>query len=311
MGAEACNHRIFCLTGATAVGKTEAALRWAEANSAEIVNCDSLLFYRGMDIGTAKPSLRERARVTHHMIDLCEASEPRDVGRYVEEVEGVIAGLWAEGKRALVVGGSGFYLKAFFEPVVDGVVISPEVSELARELMACGLDTAVQRLRELNPEGLGTLDIRNPRRVAKALERCLQTGQGLRERERAFRKQTNLLVRAPKSLCVLDRDPAQLERRIGQRVSAMLEAGLVEEVRALAARGFQRNPSACNAIGYRETLACLRGEADWEGLGERIALNTRRLAKKQRTWFRGQLPGDARWIQLAGLQEAEPEALFP
>lgn len=302
--------RIYCLTGCTAVGKTELALRWAEQNGAEIVNCDSLLFYRGMDLGTAKPSAAEMARVPHHLIDFLEPSQQMDIGRYVEMAIATIRRIQARDKKVLVTGGSGFYLKAFFHPVVDAVSVSPETAALAAELMEGGLSSAVEALRERNPQGLDGLDVDNPRRVAKALERCIESGRTLQELKADFALQTNALVEAPKSLCILERDKEELNRRIAQRVDLMLEAGLVSEVESLLRKGIERNPSACNAIGYRETISYLRGEYDLGTLAEKIATNTRRLAKKQRTWFRGQLPDVGKRLDLTGGRQPEVEEVF-
>ncbi len=302
--------RIYCLSGCTAVGKTELALRWAERCDAEIVNCDSLLFYRGMDIGTAKPTASERARVPHHLIDFLDASERMDIGRYVERAIETIREIQGRGRTVLVTGGSGFYLKAFFYPVVDAVTVSPETVAAVEALMGRGLDVAVSELRGLNPEGFDGLDAENPRRVAKALERCLESGRTLLELKADFAAQTNALVEAPKSLCVLERNKEELNARIAQRVSIMLEQGLVSEVEGLLQRGIEKNPSACNAIGYRETIAYLRGEYDLAMMEEKIAANTRRLAKKQRTWFRGQLPNVGTRLDLSGGREPEWGELF-
>lgn len=302
--------RLYCLTGCTAVGKTELSLAWAEANDAEIVNCDSLLFYRGMDLGTAKPSSEERSRVPHHLIDICSVDQRMDVGRFVELAIDAIHEIQDRGKRVLITGGSGFYLKAFFEPVVDGVEVSSESESLALLWMERGLDQAVEELRRRNPDGLGTLDFQNPRRVQKALERCIQTGKTLSVLADEFAKQSNPLVEAPKSLCILERNTDELNERIRERVEVMLESGLIEEVAALMKLGIERNPSACNSIGYRETIAYLAGEYDRIQLSEKIATNTRRLAKKQRTWFRGQLPGPARRLMLSDVPRPTSEQLF-
>lgn len=301
---------IYCLSGCTAVGKTELALGWAEANGAEIVNCDSLLFYRGMDVGTAKPTAEELGRARHHLVDVLEPWEPMDVGRYVGLAEAAIREIQGRGRLALVTGGSGFYLKAFFEPVVDAVTVSDATRRRAAGLMEDGLAAAVAALRELNPEGLGGLDELNPRRVVKALERCLETGSSLGELRAAFAEQGNALTRAEKRLTILEREKDELNGRIEARVDAMLAGGLVEETRRLVAAGFERNPSAAGAIGYRETLAYLRGELDGAGLREAIVVNTRRLAKKQRTWFRGQLPDWARRLDLSGGRAVGAGELF-
>lgn len=302
--------RIYCLTGCTAVGKTELALLWAEQNAAEIVNCDSLLFYRGMDIGTAKPNAGELRRVPHHLIDVLEPSEQMDIGRYVDLAVESIQEIQARGKNVLVTGGSGFYLKAFFEPVVDAVKVSAESSAKTQDFLALGLDAAVSELRRRNPSGLVGLDVENPRRVTKALERCIESGKTMAELKEEFALQSNALVEAPKSLCILERDKEELNSRIALRVEQMLKSGLLEEVEKLLACGLERNSSACNAIGYRETIAYLRGEYDLPVLAEKISTNTRRLAKKQRTWFRGQLPDAGRRVDLSGGHLPELAELF-
>lgn len=282
---------LYALTGCTAVGKTEAALQWAELNDAEILNCDSLLFYRGMDIGTAKPNEDELKRVPHHLIDICPASEQMDVARFVDLAIEVAADIQARGKDVLVTGGSGFYLKAFFSPVVDDVVVSTATVERVRMLNEeGGLAALREALLDVSPDAGSFIDLDNPRRVLKALERCLEskmTVAGLRQR---FAAQTNPLIDAPKKLAILQRDKESLNARIEQRVEIMFQQGLLEEVERLRAEGFEANGSAAHSIGYRETLAYLDGNLTFEQLKIDIATNTRRLAKKQRTWFRGQLP---------------------
>ena len=285
---------IQVLTGCTATGKTELALRWAEARGAEIVSCDSLLFYRGMDIGTAKPEPAELARVPHHLVDVCAVDEPMDVTRYVALARAAVADIHARGRRVLVTGGSGFYLKAFFGPVADDVAVPPALRrEIRARLDREGFAALVDELRRLNPGGLAGLDEHNPRRVVRALERCRASGRTLAELKDAFAAQPGPFADCAVELAELVREPADLDRRIGQRVAAMLARGLVAEVRALADRGLRANPSAARAIGYRETLDVLDGRAAEAGLAEAIAANTRALVRKQRTWFRTQLPPHA------------------
>lgn len=275
------------LTGPTAVGKTEWALRWAERSRAEIVSCDSLLFYRGMDIGTAKPTAAERARVPHHLIDVRAVDEPMNITEYVQLARAAVDDIVARGKAVLVTGGSGFYLKAFFAPVADDVAVSAAVRAEVAQLT---LGDAVRRLRRLNPAGLGGLDVANPRRVTRALERCLTSGRTLAELAAEFARQPGPFADFGVRLTRLERAPEELVRRIDERVAAMLAAGLVEEVRNLRAAGLERNPSAAKAIGYREVLASLSGQLPMDSLAAEIAGNTRALAKKQRTWFRTQVP---------------------
>ena len=282
---------IHVLTGCTAVGKTELALRWAEARGAEIVSCDSLLFYRGLDIGTAKPLPAELARVPHHLIDVCAVREQMDVTRFVALARVVVDGLAARGRPILVAGGSGFYLKAFFAPVADEVAVPPALREEVRTwLERSGLDPLVAELNRLNPGGLGGLDTCNPRRVVRALERCRASGRTLADLRRDFESQAAPFADCEVRVCELSREPGDLDVRIAARVAAMLDRGLVEEVRALLPRGLRENSSAAAAIGYRETIDFLEGRLGAADLGPAIVRNTRALVKKQRTWFRTQLP---------------------
>ena len=285
---------IHILTGCTAVGKTELALRWAEAHGAEIVSCDSLLFYRGADIGTAKPTRAELARVPHHLIDICEITERMDVTYYITKARAAVADILKRGKAVLVTGGSGFYLKAFFAPVADEFEVLPAIrAQVQAQLEREGLAALVGELHRLNPGGLGALDIHNPRRVTRALERCLASGRTLAELQADFAAQPAPFADFEVKLCELVREPAELDARIEARVAAMLSAGLVDEVRGLLARGLKQNPSAAGAIGYRETVEFIEGRLPEAELRPLIVKNTRALAKKQRTWFKTQLPAHA------------------
>lgn len=279
---------LHVLTGCTAVGKTERALAWAERRGAEIVSCDSLLFYRGMDIGTAKPTAAEQSRVPHHLIDILDVTERMDVTRYVTRARAAIDDITARGRPVLVVGGSGFYLKSFLAPVADEVAVSPAIRA---EVTALAPAEALARLQALNPGGLGTLDTANPRRVARALERCLASGRTAAELAADFARLRGPFADWSVAVTVLERSPEDLQARIARRVAAMLDAGLVEEVRRLAAAGLRNNPSAARAIGYREVLDCLDGVLPATDLAAAIEKNTRALVKKQRTWFRTQLGG--------------------
>jgi len=287
MGKMPARNKIHVLTGCTAVGKTELALRWAVTHGAEIVSCDSLLFYRGMDIGTAKPTAAERADVPHHLIDICGVRERMDIARYVALARTAMEDIVRRGRKVLVTGGSGFYLKAFFAPVADEVVVPAPVRERARAL---GHAEALAELRVLNPAGLGGLDTANPRRITRALERCLATGRPLTDLAADFARQAPPFSGWAVQLVRLERPVGELAQRIEGRVQAMLQAGLVDEVRRLLNEGLGDNPSAAKAIGYREVIAMLAGELPEAELPGSIIKNTRALVKKQRTWFRTQLP---------------------
>jgi tRNA dimethylallyltransferase len=278
------------------------------------VSCDSLLFYRGSDIGTAKPTRSELARVPHHLIDICEVTERMDVTYYITKARAAVQAILGRGRTVLVTGGSGFYLKAFFAPVADDVAVPDAVRETVGAWLAKdGLASLVAELRRLNPTGLGSLDVLNPRRVTRALERCLASGRTLAELQADFAAQPAPFADFEVRLCELVREAAELDSRIDSRVTVMLQAGLVDEVRGLLARGLRQNPSAAGAIGYRETIDFIDGRLPESELAPLIVRNTRALVKKQRTWFRTQLPAHAlvpaRSADVAGLFAApvQPE----
>ena len=299
---------LHVLTGPTAAGKTEWALRWAEAHGAEIVSCDSLLFYRGMDIGTAKPTQGERVRVPHHLIDILDLKEPWDVARFVVAARAACEEILARGRRVLVTGGSGFYLKAFLAPVADEVAVPDEIRrDVAARQARDGLAALVDELRRLNPQGLGSLDVHNPRRVVRALERCLASRRTLADLAEAFARQRPPFAGWQTQLARLDRPREELDARIEARVRTMLAGGLVDEVRRLVAAGIEGNPSAARAIGYRETIAWLHGELREDELAPAIIRNTRGLVRKQLTWFRTQLPPH----QVLAAGSLTLESLFP
>lgn len=296
---------IHFLTGPTAVGKTALALRWAKEHGAEILNADALLFYRGMDIGTAKPSATEQAQVPHHLIDIVPACEPMSIRRYAQMAQQIVQEITRVRKKTvLVTGGSGFYLKSFFEPVVDAVRPQPQIRARVDALEQQGLPALLEALNKASPEGTGKVHLLNPRRVARALERCLITGKSIPELEAEFAALPRPFADYQKRLCLLLAPNEVLHPRITARTAAMLANGLVEEVRALLANGIEGNLPAATAIGYRETIAYLTGRTppaslsalpapvSTEELAEQINLNTRRLVAKQRKWFRNQVQPD-------------------
>jgi tRNA dimethylallyltransferase len=281
------------IVGPTASGKTELALQEAERRSAVILSCDSLCFYRGMDIGTAKPTAGEQERVRHFGIDLADPDEPFSVSRYVEYRDEVLARAQADGTPVVVVGGSGFYLKSFFSPVTDDLKIPAEVTKTAEAIRRNdGLEGLLLALREHNPadEAFEGLDLQNPRRVEKALIRCLASGKSFSTLRDEFKALPEPLAEWKKDVWMVNRPMSELQQRNSSRVEAMLGAGLVDEVRVLRSRGFERNPSACGAIGYREVLDYLDGNISEEMLPEMIFIHTNQLMRKQRTWFRHQIP---------------------
>ncbi|MBT63937.1 MAG: tRNA (adenosine(37)-N6)-dimethylallyltransferase MiaA [Puniceicoccaceae bacterium] len=289
---------LHIITGPTAVGKTEYALAYAAAHNAEIVSCDASLIYRGMDIGTAKPSPAELARVPHHLIDLNPVNVPYDIVAYVRDAQAAVADIFSRGRSVLVSGGSGFYLKSFFAPVIDVVKVSDAVrAQVAALYEAEGLSALLAELGMRSPQGLGNLDIKNPRRVLRALERCIASGKDLPTLQAEFAARPEPYADCTKHYILLSRDKENLQQRVAHRAQQMLAAGLIEEVEGLLALGIKENPSAASAIGYRETIAFLEGQLSREELLPSIVQNTLHLVKKQRTWFRTQIPSPDETVQ--------------
>lgn len=299
---------LYILTGPTAVGKTELALQWAECNNAEIVSCDSLLVYQGMDIGTAKPTSVELNRIPHHLIDIVPVSEQYTIKQYIDTAIRVINDVALRGKKILIVGGSGFYLKSFLAPLLDSVeipkVIKSQVNHLYEEK---GLPVLVARLLDLNPQGVGTLDLHNPRRVIKALERCISTGKALIELRKEYSDLQSPFHNYPKTVTLLQRDAEDLRSRIRGRVQAMFHAGLVKEVQTLLQKNIFNNPSAVSAIGYKEVIEWLQSDQNQllTTLEEKIIQNTLKLVAKQRKWFRHQIQFD----KVINLSKTEPKLM--
>lgn len=280
---------IHILTGPTAVGKTETSLRWAETHDAEIISCDSVCVYRGMDIGSAKPTAAEQARVRHHGLDLADPSERYSVSQYVDMARAAIAAAHGRGRRILVTGGSGFYLAAFFGPVTDELEIPEAVADEVRTLHRQGLASMLLRLRGLEGDDLPDwLDIQNPIRVAKALERRLASGRRLDAMRDDFLSRRGPFADHPVTFELLERADGELKARIAARTDSMLQGGIIEEAERLLAMNLDPELTSARAVGYRAVMDWLEGgqRVAREGLAERINLDTWALVRKQRKWFR-------------------------
>lgn len=287
---------LHVLTGPTAVGKTEAALTWAEKHDAEILSCDSVCVYRGMDIGSAKPTATQQARVRHHGIDLVAPSERYSVAQYVDHAQAVIADATARGKKILITGGSGFYLAAFFGPVTDSLPIGDAVINEVRALQERGAAAVLARLQELEGAALPAwLDKHNPIRVAKALERRLASGRSLDEMRDDFLLRAGPFAAHVVTSELLERPDEELRQRIAQRTREMLRDGLIAEAEHLLSLNLDPELASARAVGYRATMDWLQGgkAVALDGLAERINLDTWALVRKQRKWFRrlGLTPG--------------------
>ena len=286
--------RITVITGPTCCGKSEAALKYALENDAEIISCDSVQVYRGMDIGSAKPDKADLAAARHHLIDVAEPKDGFDVAKYSELARKALLEILGRGKKAVVCGGSGFYLKAWFGPVADNIAIPDNIKKMAEDTEARGGAEALsEALTRLDPDAGKCIDLNNPRRTRKALERCLASGKSVGELRDSFLKMPSPIGDFEKDLVILDLPDAELRLRIESRARAMIKAGLIEETKNLIRRGLKQNPSAAASVGYRETISWIeRGETDKKILADEIAKNTFALVKKQRKYFKSFLPAD-------------------
>jgi tRNA dimethylallyltransferase len=246
-----------------------------------------------MDIGTAKPTAEECERVPHFGIDLTDPWDPFSVSRYIDYRDQVLNEHREMDKPVIVAGGSGFYLKSFFAPVTDEIHVPKSVISQVEALhQSGGLDGMIRALTELH-EGkkeFPGLDLQNPRRVEKALTRCLASGMKYTQLLNAFNSLPEPLAGWNKEVWLIERNREDLQARNRQRVAGMLQRGLVDEVKRLREQGFERNPSACGAIGYREVLDYLDNPTSADVLAEQIYIHTNQLMRKQRTWFRRQIP---------------------
>ncbi|MBU6402433.1 MAG: tRNA (adenosine(37)-N6)-dimethylallyltransferase MiaA [Verrucomicrobia bacterium] len=297
---------LLLLTGPSAVGKSAVALGLAERLGGEIISVDSMQVYRGLDLGTAKPSTTERARVPHHLIDVLDSTESFDAAQFVRLAQTAVRQIQTRGRRPILTGGTGLYFKAYLE----GLGEAPPADPLLRaRLEATDLAELLAELRERDPAGYASIDRNNPRRVIRALEVIRLTGRPFSEQRAAWSRPAPVAQSPPEptgpalQFFGLRRSSADLRLRIEHRVDAMFAAGLVAETGRLLAAGLERNRTAMQAIGYRQVVEHLRGQRP---LAETIALvktRTCQFARRQMTWFRRQLP--VRWLEVA---PAEPPA---
>ncbi|MBT3638583.1 MAG: tRNA (adenosine(37)-N6)-dimethylallyltransferase MiaA [Opitutae bacterium] len=288
---------LYFLAGVTSSGKSELALSWAESHDAEILSCDSIAVYRGMDLGAAKATAEQRKRVPHHGLDLADVTEGYDVSRYERYARNVVSEVLSKGKNLLVVGGSGFYLQSFFEPIVDEVVVTDETRAKVETLYEReGIPGLLAQLRQLNGDEPLGLDELNPQRLLRALERCLGSGLRLSQLRERFEALPTPYASLRKQCLWLDRPNEDLEKRIESRTGKMIDMGLVEETESLIERGFLSNHAACSSVGYRDVCSFLRNEITREELNPAICSSTRKLVSKQRKWFRKRFPPSSRFL---------------
>jgi tRNA dimethylallyltransferase len=276
------NSPLILLVGPTAVGKTEIAIQLAERINGEIVSADSRLFYRGMDIGTAKPTLREQGRVPHHLIDIANPDETLSLAVFQKLATDAIADIHRRGKLPLLVGGTGQYVRAVTEGWKPPEVKPDEKlrNELEKEGNEKGKDWLHEKLRSLDPEAAERIDPRNVRRTIRALEVILTTGRKFSDQRRRGDSPYQLITIG------LTRPRAELYARIDARIESMFEAGLLDEVRGLLARGYSASLPTMSAIGYRECVGVIEGQLTLEQAKAETRRATRAFVRRQANWFK-------------------------
>jgi len=287
------NCPLVVILGPTAVGKTEIAIQLAERLDGEIVSADSRLFYRGMDIGTAKPTLAERDRVPHHLIDVADPNQVWNLAIFQRQARRAIADIHARGQLPFLVGGTGQYIRAVTQGwQVPEAQPSPRLrSALENWAAQIGQDGLHARLAVLDPDAAAAIDPRNLRRTVRALEVILSTGRlfsGLRRRKASPYR---LL------LLGLNRPRPELYARIDARIQTMLAEGLVEEVRTLLERGYSPDLPTMSAIGYGEIIAYLQGGITLEEAVEHMKRATRTFVRRQANWFKPSDP-EIHWFEI-------------
>jgi tRNA dimethylallyltransferase len=299
--------RTILLAGPTAAGKSAVALNLAKRLGGEIISVDSMQVYRGLNLGTAKPTDAERAAVPHHLIDVADLTQAFDAAQFARLAKAAAEDILRRQRVPILSGGTGLYFKAFLEGLGEA---PPSNSELRSELEKTALPELLGELKERDPVTFAEIDRQNPRRVVRALEVIRITGKPFHEQradwkrlasnDRSIEKQKDAFFFG------LERSREDLQRRIDERVTRMFESGLVAETERLLKLGLTSNRTAMQAIGYRQVVEHLQGV---RSLAETMALvkqRTRQFAKRQMTWFRRQ--AEVEWIQVSPEETVEAVA---
>lgn len=293
---------LILIVGPTAVGKTELAIQLAKKMNGEIISADSRLFYRGMDIGTAKPSKEEMAQVPHYLIDIVNPDETLSLAVFQQKAKEIIADIHARGKLPFLVGGTGQYVRA----VTQGWT-PPEVeadarlrTELEKMKEEHGHEWLHAKLKTLDPEAADKIDARNARRTVRALEVILSTGRKFSEQRGQSDSPYHLITIG------LTRPREELYQRVDQRIDAMFANGFVDEVKGLLEKGFAADLPSMSAIGYRECVKVINGELTVEQAKVEMRRVTRVFVRRQANWFKESDPG-IQWFQMRDGINAEIE----
>ena len=278
-------NRIICIAGPTASGKTALAVELAKELNGEVVSCDSMQVYRRMDIGTAKPTKDEMQGIPHHMIDVAEPDEDFSVSRYCDMASPIVDDIVARGKTAIIAGGTGLYM----DSLIRGNAFAPFPATGVREKLeaqadAEGMQAMLRWLQSVDPDSAARLHLSDRKRILRALEVYLETGETITEHNRKTQQRPPKY--SPLWLGLDFADRGELYRRIDGRVDAMLKMGLMEEIRELLASGIPAKCTAMQAIGYKEFVNALYGGETIEQAAEEVKKSSRHYAKRQLTWFR-------------------------
>jgi tRNA dimethylallyltransferase len=273
---------LILIVGPTAVGKTELSIQLAEKFSGEIVSADSRLFYRGMDIGTAKPSREEMARVPHHLIDIVNPDETLSLAVFQQKAQEVIAAIHRRGKLPFLVGGTGQYIRAVTEGWSPPEAAPNERLRKALERLKDEKDSAWlhNKLRILDPEAADKIDARNFRRTIRALEVIFTTGKRFSDQRKRSETPYRLLTIG------LIRPREELYRRVDARIELMFAGGLLDEVRGLLEKGYSPDLPSMSAIGYREAVRVVKGEWSEDQAKIEMRRQTRIFVRRQSNWFK-------------------------
>ena len=277
--------QIITIAGPTASGKTALSILLAKEMDGEIVSCDSMQVYKDMDIGTAKPTLEEQAGIPHHMLSVAEPWEDFSVSRYCAMADPIVEDILRRGKSPIIVGGTGLYMDA----LIRGNAFAPCPSTGRREELEAlaasqGIEAVIERLQKADPESAARLHPSDQKRIIRAMEVYLETGMTITEHNR--KTQEIPPKYHPIRFALTDRQRQTLYDRIDRRVDTMVEAGLIEEIQGLLARGIPEKCTAMQAIGYKEFVAALHGACSLEEAAGQVKQSSRRYAKRQLTWFR-------------------------
>ena len=276
---------IICIAGPTASGKTALAVALAQELGSEVVSCDSMQVYRRMDIGTAKPTVEEMHGIPHHMLDVAEPDEDFSVSRYCRMASPIVDDIVSRGKVAIIAGGTGLYM----DSLIRGNAFAPFPSTGVREKLeaqadAEGMEKIHAWLTSVDPEAAGRLHLSDRKRIIRALEVYLETGETITEHNR--RTQAIPPKYSPLWLGLDFEDRAQLYHRIDRRVDIMLDMGLIDEIKGLLHSGIPEKCTAMQAIGYKEFVDALQGRGTIAQAADQVRQSSRRYAKRQLTWFR-------------------------